>query len=193
MPLYWWQYATLVQDMLCTYIMQDMKFSKRMNIPRFPASGDLLCVRAQFNNAQLLVCVVYWNEFYVGLWLLRRTWHPELRVSVISTFAFQLVLFTSVCDFNMAVLIRSINTAEVLNCVAWAVLGYVQPATARPLIGSSNPIQCMRVRVFELLRCSVETCDRPLPCQSSSALAHKQDCGIRGALDVLPCSAVQKE
>ena len=56
----------------------------------------------------------------------------------------------------MGVLIRPIYTAEILNCVARAVLGYVLPAAARPLIASSNPIQCMRVSFFELLRCSVE-------------------------------------
>jgi len=56
----------------------------------------------------------------------------------------------------MAVLIRPIYTAEILNCVARAVLGYVLPARARPLIASSNPVQCMRLRVFELLRCSLE-------------------------------------
>jgi hypothetical protein len=56
----------------------------------------------------------------------------------------------------MTVLIRPIYTAEILNCVARAVLGYVLPATTRPLIASSNPVQCMHVRVFELLRWSVE-------------------------------------
>jgi len=56
----------------------------------------------------------------------------------------------------MAVLIRPIYTADILKCVARSVLGYVLLATTQPLIASSNPIQCMCIRVFELLRCSVE-------------------------------------
>jgi len=56
----------------------------------------------------------------------------------------------------MAVLIRPIYTAEILKCVARAVLGYVLLATTRPLIASTNPVQCMCVHVLELLRCSVE-------------------------------------
>lgn len=81
----------------------------------------------------------------------RTTCFRDIHICVsIGSFHF-IVLFS-----NMAVLIRPVYTAEILNCVARTVLDYVLPATARPLIASSNPIHCMRVHVFELLRCSAE-------------------------------------